>query len=141
MLRLNISGITIITVKYADYHCIIHNISKSEAINLLKNSVLKDREHRQSKKYFHKFQWIQSSFFLIFKSLNINIGAVMKNPEMIKLVPDYLKTKKFLKDYAVKKLPYLFRYLVYVPDRCKPQQMCHKAILENGGTLKSVPDY
>ena len=93
------------------------------------------------KNIFINFSGFKAVFFLIFKSLHINIGAVMKNPEMIKLVPDYLKTKKFLKDYAVKKLPYLFRYLVYVPDRCKPQQMCHKAILENGGTLKSVPDY
>ena len=39
--------------------------------------------------------------------------------------------------HAVKKLPYLLRY---VPDQCKTQQMCEKAILENGGTLKSVPD-
>ena len=37
--------------------------------------------------------------------------------------------------YAVKKLPYLLRY---VPDWSKTQQMCVKAILENGGTLKSV---
>ena len=37
MLSVNISGIAIITVKNVDYRCIIHNISKSEAINLLKN--------------------------------------------------------------------------------------------------------
>ena len=43
MLRLNISDIAIITVKNVDYHCIIHKISKSEAANLLENSVLKDR--------------------------------------------------------------------------------------------------
>ena len=43
MLCLNIGDITIITVKNVYYPCIIHNISKSEAINLLKNSVLKDR--------------------------------------------------------------------------------------------------
>ena len=36
---------------------------------------------------------------------------------------------------AVKKSPYLLRY---VPDQCKTQQMCDKAVLENGGTLKSV---
>ena len=29
-----------------------------------------------------------------YKSLNISIGTVMKNPEMIKFVPDHLKTKK-----------------------------------------------
>ena len=40
---LNISDIVIITVKGVDYRCIIHGISKSEAINLLENSVLNDR--------------------------------------------------------------------------------------------------
>ena len=38
---------------------------------------------------------------------------------------------------AVKNLPYLIRY---VPDQYKTQQMCDKAILENGAKLKSVPD-
>ena len=42
MLCLNIRDIAIITLKNADYRCIIHNISKSKAINLLENSVLKD---------------------------------------------------------------------------------------------------
>ena len=41
MLCLNISNIAIITVKNLDYHCIKYN-SKSEAINLLENSVLED---------------------------------------------------------------------------------------------------
>ena len=43
MLSVNINDIAIITVKNVDYCCIIHNISKSEAINLLKNSVLENR--------------------------------------------------------------------------------------------------
>ena len=38
MTCLNISDITII--KNVDYRCIIHNISKSEAINLLESAVL-----------------------------------------------------------------------------------------------------
>ena len=38
----NISDIAIIIIKNVDYR-IIHNISKSEAINLLKNSVLENR--------------------------------------------------------------------------------------------------
>ena len=38
----------------------------------------------------------------IYKSLNINIGTVKKNPEMLKFLPDYLKTKKICK-HAVKK--------------------------------------
>ena len=46
-----------------------------------------------------------------------------------------LKRKKFvsmqLKNYIV---------LRYVPDQDKTQQMCDKAILENGGILMSVPD-
>ena len=41
MLNVNISNIAIITVKNVNYRCIIHNISKSEAINLLRNSVKK----------------------------------------------------------------------------------------------------
>ena len=68
------------------------------------------------------------------KSLNVSIGTVMKNPEMLKFVPDHLKTKKLCK-HAVKKLLYLLRY-----DQYNTQQMCDKFILENGGTLKSVPD-
>ena len=40
---LNISDITVFTVKNAAYRCVIHNISKPEAINLLKNTVLEDR--------------------------------------------------------------------------------------------------
>ena len=36
MLSVNICDIAIITVKNIDYRCIIHNIGKSEAINLLK---------------------------------------------------------------------------------------------------------
>ena len=46
----------------------------------------------------------------IYNSLNINIGAVMKNQEMLKFVPDYLKTKNFCKN-AVEKLSYLLRYV------------------------------
>ena len=49
----------------------------------------------------------------IYKSLNISIGKVMKNSEMLKFVPDHFKTKKMCK-YAVKKVTYLVRY---VPDQ------------------------
>ena len=37
MLCLSISDVAFISVKNVDYYCIIHDISKSEAINLLKN--------------------------------------------------------------------------------------------------------
>ena len=53
---------------------------------------------------------------------------------MLKFIMDYLKTKIVCK-HAVTKLPYLLRY---VPDQCKTQQMCDKAILENGRKLTSV---
>ena len=43
ILYLNISDIAVITVKNVDYCCIIHNISRSETTNVLKNSVLEDR--------------------------------------------------------------------------------------------------
>ena len=39
----NISNIAVITVKGADYCCIIYVITKSNAITLLKNYVLADR--------------------------------------------------------------------------------------------------
>ena len=42
MFCLNISNIVIITVKSVNYCCIIHDANKSEAINLLKHSVLAD---------------------------------------------------------------------------------------------------
>ena len=53
---------------------------------------------------------------------------------MLKFAPDHRKTKKMCK-HVVKKIPLLIRC---VPDQYKPLQMCDKAILENGGTLKSV---
>ena len=40
MLCLSLSDVAIITVKGVDYHCIIHEISKSATIHLLENSVL-----------------------------------------------------------------------------------------------------
>ena len=51
----------------------------------------------------------------IYKSVKISIGAVIKNP----------------------KLPFVIRY---VSDQYKTQQMCDKAILENGETLESAVD-
>ena len=40
MLCIDISDIALMTVKNVDYRCIIHNISKSEAINLFESAVL-----------------------------------------------------------------------------------------------------
>ena len=50
---------------------------------------------------------------------------------MLKLLPDYLKTKKIC-IRAVKKLLFVMRY---VSDWYKTQQMCDKVIVENDGTL------
>ena len=48
----------------------------------------------------------------VFKSVKISIGTVMKNPEMLKYVPNHIKTKRLCEN-AVKKLPLVMRY---VPD-------------------------
>ena len=63
MLTVNIRDIAIITttVKNVDYHCIIHNISKSEATNLFKSAVFEDRDY--IKKILSEFS---VSFFLHF---------------------------------------------------------------------------
>ena len=42
----------------------------------------------------------------MYKSLDISIGTVMRNTEMINFFPDHLKTKKMFK-HVVEKLPYL----------------------------------
>ena len=72
----------------------------------------------------------------IYKFVIINIRTVMRKSEMLKLLPDNLRTTKMCK-HAFKKLPSLIRY---VCDQCKTQQICDKFILENGGTLKPVPE-
>ena len=56
----------------------------------------------------------------------------MKNLEMLRSVPDHLKTNKMCK-HAVKRLSFVIRY---VPDQYKSQQMWDDVILENRGTLK-----
>ena len=42
MLSVNISDIAILAIRNVDYCFIVHDISKSKAINLLKNSVLEN---------------------------------------------------------------------------------------------------
>ena len=58
----------------------------------------------------------------IYKSLNINIGT---DTEMLNLFLIILKLKKMCK-HAVKKLPYLLRY---IPDQYNTQQMCDKSTI------------
>ena len=99
MLIVNITDVALITVKNVGYCYIIHSIIRPEAIDLLKSSVLEDCGY--IRKYCLEFQFIQDSFSYffcfatykmvdigystnIYKSLNISIGTVMKNPEMLK---------------------------------------------------------
>ena len=42
--------------------------------------------------------------------LKIIIGTVMRIPEILNFVSDYLKTKKMCKHAVVNKLPYLLKY-------------------------------
>ena len=44
--------------------------------------------------YFFCLVYIKWLILDIYESLNISIVTVMKNPEMLKFVPDHLKTKK-----------------------------------------------
>ena len=61
-----------------------------------------------------------------YKTLKISIGETIKNPEMLKFIPDHLKTKNMYK-HAIQNLPFVIRY---VPDQYETQE-----ILENGGTF------
>ena len=76
LLSVYIRDIEITTVKNFNYRCIIHNISKSEAINLLENPVLKECCLEFSVGVFLLFLF--SIYKMIhsmdtYKSLNINI--------------------------------------------------------------------
>ena len=84
----------------------MYSISKSEAIHLLENVLLEDLG--TYKKNIISLLLLLLFFFLLFlfsiykmvdrldicKSLNVNIGIVMKNLGMLKNVPNHLKTKK-----------------------------------------------
>ena len=61
-----------------------------------------------------------------YKSSKIIIRAIIKNPEILKFVPDYLKTKHMC-NYAVKKITF---HNKYVSNQCKIKKICNKAILK-----------
>ena len=63
--------------------------------------------------------------------------TIIKNPEMLKFILDYLKTRKMCKS-ADKKLLFV---ITYVPDPYKNQEMSNKVILENGGMLKFISEF
>ena len=68
MLSVNRRDIAIVTVQNVDYCCIIHNISKSETINLLKNSVLEDNGYiyKKKKNTVLNFNLFKAVFFIFF---------------------------------------------------------------------------
>ena len=68
-------------------------------------------------------------------SPKINIGAVIKNPEMLKFIPVHLKTTQLCK-HAVKN--HSFTKICFWS--IKNQQIYDNAILKNDETLESVPD-
>ena len=68
--------------------------------------------------------------------LKLSIGTIIKNPEIIRFIPDHLKTKKVFK-HTVKKIPFVIRY---VSDLSKTQRMYDKAIIKYGGTSKFILD-
>ena len=43
MMSINVSDIAVLSIKSADYHCIINGISKSEVINLMQNVDLTEK--------------------------------------------------------------------------------------------------
>ena len=71
------------------------------------------------------------------KTYKISIGKIIRNPKMLQIVPDHLKTKKICRN-VVKKLPFII--IMYVPDLYKTNEMYDKVILGKGGILKFIPD-
>ena len=72
-----------------------------------------------------------------FEFLNVSVGTIIGNPEMLWFVPGHFKTKKMSKD-VVKKFPFLVKY---VPDRYKTKKCVIKLLNENGGMFEFIPDY
>ena len=69
----------------------------------------------------------------------VSLGAVMKNQDMLRFIPNYFQTKKMRKR-AIKKITVFSILVRCVSDRYKIQEMFDEGILENSGTLKSVPE-
>ena len=67
---------------------------------------------------------------IVQKTIN-SIGGKTKNLEMLKIFPDYLKTKKICKG-AVKKLSFIVRYVHDQLINLKPKKMCNEAVLNYG---------
>ena len=64
-------------------------------------------------------------------SLKISIEVIIRNPEILRFVPDYLKIKRKCKN-AVKKQLFVIRY---VPHQDKTKEVYDTVAQENDGTL------
>ena len=79
MLSVNIKDITIIALQNIDYRCIIHNISKSEIINLLKSAMLENRACISNNIVFIFSLFILIFLYSIYKMVHImDIYIVLK---------------------------------------------------------------
>ena len=68
----------------------------------------------------------------IYKYLNINIGTVMKNPEILKFVPD-------CQNQGICKYNYP-NLLECVPECYETQEICGKTVITYSFTIKFVPE-
>ena len=61
MMSMNLSDIAILNIKSVDYCCIISEISKSEAINLMENIDLNEKKQNiiKHKIYYHIQKWVK----------------------------------------------------------------------------------
>ena len=66
-----------------------------------------------------------------------NIGAITEDLEMLRLVPDHLKTKRMFK-HAVENLPFLTKY---VPDWFTTQRIYDKITQGNSGIIMFISDF
>ena len=77
----------------------------------------------------------------ICKPLNISTGIVMKNPETLKFIPNYLNPDCYKNrqvcDKAVDNYPHALKF---VPNYCITQNMRDKAINTCHSTIRFVPD-
>ena len=141
----------ILSVNISDFYyhyqkCFIHNVAylkhliyqkvlSLKIVDIYKKCCLNFSSTQDIFFYLHWFtiyKMVDNEYNMdIYEFIKISIGTVMRNPEMLKFVADYLKTKQKCQ-HVVNKLSYLLRY---VPDQYRTQQMCDKAISENGGTL------
>ena len=80
------------------------------------------------------------------KSPEISIGAIMKNPEMLKFVTDHLKTKKIPDWYKTQEMCHIIIYkdpfmLIYCPNIYKTQRMCDETVDDCLAALKVISDW